>query len=365
MAEPYDEAGEKQHEPSERRRLEARRQGRVFKSTELVYLASLLAVIVFFALLLPPLAEKWMAFGRAFLLGAGEVSLNAQDARYFQSRLLFSLLSAIALPAALFVVAALIGNLVQHGPLLTVGLLKPDWARISPLAGLKRLFSGENLMNALKIVGKVCLVAVVIFLVLWPQRSGLRQMVFVSPSALASWLHARLLVLLLASALVFGLVALGDLLYQRERWRKRLRMTHREWRDDLKESEGNPEVKRRFHHLRQRRSQQQMMAAIPLASVVITNPVHVAVAIRFDATMSAPRVVAKGADHMALKIADAARSHGVPLVENRPLARALFAGVKVGDEIPAAFYAVIAKILAFLWQDRLPVDLEALEGEAR
>ena len=253
-----------------------------------------------------------------------------------------------------FVLAVLLAGsaavLLQTGFLLHGGGLKPELRRISPSAGLHRLLSAESLLEGVKSLGKVAVLALVTWQVLrldLPALLGAPRSTL--PAVLAATLRAVLHVLA-AVLLVQAAIALGDLVWVRFRHAGRLRMTRQELRDEQKETEGDPKIKARIRRIRQQRARRRMLAAVPKATVVVTNPTHYAVALAYNRTKNAaPRVVAKGVDSLAQRIREVAEANRVPLVANPPLARALYR-VDLETEIPAEHFQAVAEIIAYVWR---------------
>jgi len=248
------------------------------------------------------------------------------------------------------ILAAIVTVLVQTGVLVNFGALRPDFSRVSPSAGLKRLFGVNGLVEALKSCAKIALMV----LIAWHVLAGDVATLLASPFADAATLIARcarpILHMLVAVLLAQTAIAGADLLWVRVRHARSMRMTRQDVRDEQKETEGDPQVRMRFRQLRARRARKRMLAAVPKATVVIINPTHYAVALAYDrAKNAAPRVVAKGVDSMAARIRDLAQTGRVPLVTNPPLARALYR-VELDTDIPAEHYKAVAEIIAYVWR---------------
>ena len=228
--------------------------------------------------------------------------------------------------------------------------LVPQLSRLSPLAGVKRVLGVEGAGQLLRALLKLGLVG----LALWwnlDDPTRLRSVMQASPAQLLAVAGEEMRGLATAAVLAFGLVALGDFGWERFRHLRRMRMSREDLKEEHKESEGDPHLKARQRQLRQQASRRRMMAAVPRATVVVTNPTHYAVALAYEKDSGAPRVVAKGMDSMAGRIREAAREAGVPLVPNPPLARALYK-LELGREIPPDHYAAVAEIIAFVWRRR-------------
>jgi flagellar biosynthetic protein FlhB len=226
--------------------------------------------------------------------------------------------------------------------------LKPTLSKISPMSGLKRVFGKQAFANLIKGLVKLTLLGAVISAIMWPERNRLEALVRLDPSDIMATIRALSLRLLGATVALLAIIAAVDYLYQYRQWFERQKMSLREMKDEFKATEGDPHVKSRIRALRQARMKKRMMAAVPKASVVITNPTHYAIALQYDKGMTAPVCVAKGVDALALKIREVAGENDVPIVENPPLARALHATVKIDEEIPVEHYQAVAQVIGYV-----------------
>ncbi len=270
-------------------------------------------------------------------------------------RLGLDVLAALAIPFLLLALAAIAGNMIQHRLVWSAEQLTPKFSKISPLAGLKRLFSKLAIVNFIKGIVKLGLIGTLMVWLLWPERHRLEGMITIDPAAMLLLVEALSLKLLSAVAAVLALIAVLDYLYQYHTWFERQKMSLRELKEEYKQTEGDPMVKAKIRQIRQERSKKRMMAAVPTASVVIMNPTHYAVALQYERGMNAPLCVAKGIDALALRIRDVARDHDVPVVENAPLARALHAAAKIDGEIPAEHYKAVAEVIGYIMRLRQAV----------
>ncbi len=244
------------------------------------------------------------------------------------------------------------GNLAQSGILFTGEKLKPDWSKVNPMAGFKRIFGPDGLVQFIKTFLKLLAVCVVCWLVLKPHANELANMAAMSPAMILPFTR-DLAISLMVSALVFLSFTAGvDFLWQKYRFAERMKMTKEELKEDYKQSEGDPHVKAKLKQIRAQRSRQRMMQAVPTATVIVTNPTHFSVALRYEAGDAAPVCVAKGVDAVALRIREVAREHAVPIVENVPLARALYAAVDVDETIPREHFEAAAKVIGFVMNKR-------------
>jgi flagellar biosynthetic protein FlhB len=244
------------------------------------------------------------------------------------------------------------GNLAQSGLLFTAEKMKPQWERVSPMAGFKRIFGPDGLVQFLKTFLKLLAVGAICWFVLKPHVREFENLAAMSPAAILPFAR-DLAIALMASALVFlSFTAGADYLWQRYRFAERMKMTKEELKEDYKQSEGDPHVKAKLKQIRAQRSRQRMMQNVPTATVVVTNPTHYSVALRYEKGDAAPVCVAKGVDALALRIREVAREHSVPIVENVPLARALYAAVDVDETIPREHFEAAAKVIGFVLQGR-------------
>ncbi|MDB5472830.1 MAG: flhB [Devosia sp.] len=338
----------KTEDPSQKKLEDAFKKGDVAKSQEVVTWFMLLGSAVVFAAMAPGVAENLSFSLKEILANADQVELGGSGFATFFNGLALTLLGTVMVPLVVLSACAVTANLIQHRPLISVEPITPKFSKISPLAGFKRLFSSESLVNFGKGLIKIVVVGLVLFFVIWPERDRLDTMMTADPLIILAGFHEIGLKIFVATLIVVTFIAVADYFYTRHKWWKRLMMTVQEQRDEYKQMEGDPQVKGRIRQLRQERSRKRMMAAVPDATVVITNPTHFAVALKYDRAMGAPRCVAKGADAVALRIRELAREHDVPIVENPPLARALFASVDVDETIPSEHFKAVAEVIGFV-----------------
>ncbi|MDQ8732752.1 flagellar biosynthesis protein FlhB [Bradyrhizobium sp. LHD-71] len=256
--------------------------------------------------------------------------------------------AAFGVPLLILVIAAIFGNIVQHRLVLSAESLKPNLNKISPVSGAKRLFGKQAWANLLKGIFKVTAIGAVMTMVFWPERHRLDAMVRMDLMSIVTVSRTLSLQLLGTVVAMLAAVAIADYLFQYRTWFERQKMSLQEIKEEFKQSEGDPHIKGRLRQLRDARRKKRMMAAVPTASVVITNPTHFAVALKYEQGMAAPICVAKGMDAIALKIRQVAKDNDVPVIENPPLARALHAAVKIDDEIPVEHYQAVAEVIGYV-----------------
>jgi len=344
---------ERTERPTQKRLDEARKNGQVPRSPELTTAAVVLIAGAGLYFLGGNVGEGLFEIMRSGLsLSRDQVLDDSSALAQFGASAAHALL-ACAPVLGLTLVAALLAPLALGGWNLSFGVLAPDFSRLSPATGFGRIFSMRGAVELAKAFAKFGLVALVATVFLWMKTNELLGLG--SEPTAASIGHAVSLSgqALLALGGALGLIAAVDVPWQLFNYMKSLRMTRQEIRDELKESEGNPEIKGRIRQMQQAVAKRRMMQEVPKADVVVTNPTHYAVALRYDEKrMRAPIVVAKGADAVAAKIREVATEHRVPLFEAPPLARALFRSVDLNGEVPARLYVAVAQVLTYVYQLR-------------
>jgi flagellar biosynthetic protein FlhB len=247
------------------------------------------------------------------------------------------------------IAAAIGGHVLQAPPTFTVEKLKPDFSRLNLMAGLKRMFGVEGLINLAKGLLKIGVVGFAIWTQIWPERAMLESVMGQSPMGVMGDMSHLLYKVLLAALAALAVIAAADYFVQRYRFLQRNRMSRQEIKEEYRQNEGDPQIKAKIRQIRQERAKKRMIAAVPEATVIITNPTHYAVALKYESgKMMAPVCVAKGIDALALKIREVAREHDVPIVENPPLARALHATVEVDEVIPQEHFKAVAQVIGYV-----------------
>ncbi|MFA6965049.1 flagellar biosynthesis protein FlhB [Bosea sp. (in: a-proteobacteria)] len=339
---------DKTEDPTQRKLEQATEKGDVPRSQEIGTFFVLCGLTMALLVAAAASAQDAALSLRSFLMNAHQVPSDGSAFAHAAEKGVMTGFMALGLPFGFILGAALVGALIQHKPLWTFDPLMPKFSRISPMAGAKRMFGKEAWVNFAKGLAKTGLVGAVLWVTLWNEHDRLESFAQMNIAAL---LPATLVlaIKLMASALaLFAVIALGDFGWQRYTWYQRQKMTKQELKDEYKNSEGNPEVKARLRQIRMERARKRMMAAVPKATVIITNPTHYAVALQYEPGMAAPLCLAKGVDAVALKIREVAGKHSVPIVENVPLARALYATVEIDDEIPVEHYQAVAEVIGYV-----------------
>jgi flagellar biosynthetic protein FlhB len=346
------ESNDRTEDPTPRRLEEALRRGDVVKSTEVntwfMIAGGTLTIMVFAAPAAASLAATLQGvLAKSYLIPADGPALVA-----LAKTLAIEVVGAIGIPLLLLCIAAFAGNFVQHRPVFSTEPFKPQLSRISPAAGLARLFSLQALANFAKGLAKIALIGTVMTAQVWPQRYRLIGLVATDPAAIMPFTLTVAMQMLGTVVAILVIVAAVDFLFQYRQWFERQKMSVREMKEEFRQTEGDPAIKGKLRQLRQARMRKRMMAAVPKASVVITNPTHFAVALQYERGMNAPVCVAKGVDLIARKIREVAERHEIPVVENPPLARALHGTVEIDQEIPPEHYRAVAEIIGYIMRLR-------------
>jgi flagellar biosynthetic protein FlhB len=340
--------GERSQDPTQKRLDEAIERGDVVKSQEVSTWFILGAGCLVLQSFSMPMGETLRTTLGGVIANASRLPVDGGGLIRLGERLEVEVMGALGIPLLLLTIAALGGNIIQHRLVWSVEALAPKFSKISPFAGAKRLFSKQALVNFAKGLAKLTLVGSILTSVLWPQRHRLEALVAIDPSTLLALTRSLSLSMLGAVVAVLAIIAALDYLWQYREWYEKQKMSLRELKEEFKQSEGDPAIKAKIRQLRQGRARKRMMAAVPTSSVVITNPTHFAVALKYERGMPAPICVAKGTDAIALKMREVAANANVPVVENPPLARALHAGVEIDQEIPPEHYKAVAEVISYV-----------------
>jgi len=349
MADDNTDDSQKTEDPTHRRLEQAREKGQVAKSQEINHGFMILAIAIIVGV-----------FGKSFVTGIAkslypfierpqEIRLGSGQLQAVLADIGWRLGLAVLIPVVIMVVLALISGVSQNGLLISFESIKPKLEKISVGKGLKRLFSTRSTVDFLKGVAKISIVAAVVVILVWPEWRILPNVTSFSAEGILILLQALALRILIGVLAVMMVIAGLDFLYQKQQHNKQLRMSRQEVKDEFKQTEGDPMIKSRLRQIRMERARKRMMAVVPEADVVVTNPTHFAVALKYDGErMQAPILVAKGADLVAQRIREVATEHKVPIVRNPPLSRALYHGVDLDQEVPAEHYKAVAEIIGYV-----------------
>jgi flagellar biosynthetic protein FlhB len=353
---------DKQFDATPQKLKRAREEGQIFKSQELL---TALFLVAMFALLFALAPMIWNEVATLFILIFEQIPNKTIEAIGWQYLLVLTVKALAVMILPFLFVGALVGaiaNIIQVGPLITTKVLAPKFDKLNPVNGFKNIFSQRTVIELVKNIVKILIlsyVAYLVFLEFLPQLLllGNTENVF----ALLGVLGQLMFKFIMTAGLAFFVLGAADFLYQRLKYMKDQKMSFKEIKDEFKNSEGDPHVKAALRQRRMQMMMQQMLQAVPSSDVVTINPIHIAVALTYNQeSMNAPRVVAKGTELFAEKIKEIAREHNVPVVENPPVAQALYRLVEVNQEVPAHLYEAVAEILLFAWRTRgkLPTDIQ-------
>lgn len=353
MAEGDDstDKSQKTEEPTARKLEEARKRGQVIQSREINNWLMLFVATLIVGIASPGIADALRDRLKMFFELVHTLPTDAEGLRALTADLFIDIGGIMALPFLVLVFTGFIAGFAQIGPLFTAEPMKPSLSKISPMKGFERLFSMRSIVEFLKGIIKLVIIFSACLMVLYPYFSGVEH--FIGQDISDSLYDLRMLFIRMMSAAlgVLFIVAILDYLYQRHDFMQKMMMSKQEIKEEFKQTEGDPHVKGKLRQLREQRARQRMMQAVPEADVVITNPTHYAIALKYDTKqMDAPVLVAKGADAVAQRIRELAKEHKVAIVENPPLARALFDGMEIGQMIPPEHYKAVAEVISYVFR---------------
>jgi flagellar biosynthesis protein FlhB len=339
---------ERSEDPTQKRLDEALERGDVVKSQEVNTWFIISAGALVLRSFSGSMGDDLSTTMRGLLANSYAIRVDGPGFVGVVSKIGLEMIGAIGMPLLVLFIAAAAGNLIQHRLVWSTEALSPKFSKISPIAGLGRLFSKQGLANFVKGLIKIGLIGSIMTALLWPKRDRLEGLVTMDVAAMLPIVRSLALDMLGAVVAVLALIAVADYLFQYKQWYARQKMSLHEIKQEYKQSEGDPLVKGKIRQIRQARAKKRMMAAVPTASVIITNPTHFAIALQYERGMNAPICVAKGVDAIARKIREVAAEHNIPIVENPPLARALHGTIEVDQEVPAEHYKAVAEIIGYV-----------------
>ena len=345
---------EKTEAPTEKKRRESREEGQVAFSRELPSAALLAGILLTLIATSPLILDAFREMTTQIFRDMSEADELSIGSLYdLSGEIFYTLLPAFAPFAAIIVLVGILASVLQVGVQITLKAIAPKFNKISPLTGLKRLFSTQSLADFLKSMAKLIIVGIVGYITYMDKITELNGLSVATPEAILEYNFT--VVAEVSGKIVLALVAIAifDYIYQRWHHEKQLMMTKQEVKEETKQTEGDPQLKARIRQIQREMSNARMMQEVPKADALIVNPTHFSVAILYDRdVMEAPEVTAKGTDHMALRMRTVARENSVPILERPELARDLYANVEIGETIPERFYKAIAEILAFVYRLR-------------
>jgi flagellar biosynthetic protein FlhB len=345
--------GEKTEEATAKKLSDARKEGQVAKSTEIVTASALLALFLSIKIFIGFISDSFISTYAKYYSNIDKISRDEFTTVTAQQLLqdgLFTIIKIIFPLVTIAFLVSIVANLAQVKWMLTTKTLQPKLSKINPLNGFRRIFSLDKLMDLIKEVLKIGVIIYVVYDALKNKQYMLAMLYDLDLIPAILFIGKTVIDLGVKISIIFLIIGVGDLLYQKLKFKKDMKMTKQEVKDEYKQSEGDPLVKSKIRSKMREVSQRRMMQQLPEADVVITNPTHFAAAIKYDKeTAEAPILIAKGADYLAMKIKEVARENKIEIVENKPLARMLYYNVEIGNEIPPELYQMTAEVLAYVY----------------
>ena len=341
---------EKSEAPTSRRIQEARKKGDVAKSMEVPSAAVLLAGLLTLYFASDFMMDRLLFLLRHYLGNLHTFQITTGNMPMLTRESMLETGLIVAPVMGVIFITALAANYAQVGILFTTEKLIPKFDKIDPIQGFSRLFSKQTLANVVKSVGKLLIIGYVSYTEIKKALPGILPLMDQEPVLILAFMGRVAFWIFLKSALIIALLAAIDYAFQRWQFMEKMKMTKQEIKDEAKQTEGDPHVKGRIRSIQMQMARQRMMAEVPKADVVITNPTRLAIALRYDPlAMAAPMVLAKGAGVIAQKIREIAEEHGIPLVEDKPLAQALYKSVGLNESIPENLFQTVAEVLAYVY----------------
>ena len=351
MAEEDDAS--KTEEPTDKKLADAKRKGSVAQSQEIKNWAILLGASGLLIFLAPIMANEVRITARPFIEKPHSIDFNFGELRNVFIQISVDVFVILAPLMGVMIILAIAANIGQFGLTLSSEKIKPDLSKLSLIKGTKKIFSLKSVVEFIKGIFKLSLVSIVAFGLSIPLLGDVQLLPQMDFLFSLQRIHEVAIVLVVGTVGVMTVLAFLDFLYQRQTFMKQMRMTKQEVKDENKQQEGDPQVKARIRQIRMERARERMMQAVKDADVVITNPTHFAIALKYDlGEMDAPVCIAKGVDHLAFAIRREAEEHDVPIVENPPLARALYDTVELDEEIPTEHFKAVAEVIGFVMRQR-------------
>ncbi|MBF0324157.1 MAG: flagellar biosynthesis protein FlhB [Alphaproteobacteria bacterium] len=341
---------DKTEEPTGKRLSDAREEGNIAQTTEAKSLASLVAALIIIGYLAPGMASDLKASLIPFLERPQDIALDRTAIPTLMVTLGLAMGKVLLVPMAVVVVLGIAVQVAQTKGFMWIGKnMIPKFSKLSPMEGVKRLFAANQLVEFVKQLFKLIVLGIVLGWMIWKSVKEFENLADLDLMALMEYIHDKVYWMIFVTVLMMAALALVDYLFQHWRWMEKMKMSKQEVKDEHKNQEGDPQIKARLRSLRMQRARKRMMAAVPMSDVIVTNPTHYAVALKYDPeAMNAPVLVAKGADLVAKRIRDLGTEHDVPIVENPPLARALYATVELDQEVPPEHYKAVAEVIGYV-----------------
>ncbi|MET0183110.1 MAG: flagellar biosynthesis protein FlhB [Caulobacterales bacterium] len=341
-----DDDDEKTEEPTQRRLDDARQKGDIIYSTEVAGAFSLLATTIFVAFFAGPIASDIAHGFLGFIASPEQFSTDPGALRRLALEIFLKIAGILGGAMLAFSLAGVAARYVQDQPTFTGEKLSPKLDKVNPIEGMKRVFGKQAFAQFVKSLAKFAIVGAALVWALWPHDASLSNLSLLDPMAILPYVKDKAVAMMVALAGATLVIAIIDYVTTRQSYMHKLKMSRRELKEEMRQSEGDPMVKMKLRQIRQERSRKRMMQSVPEASVIITNPTHYAIALKYvQGETPAPICLAKGVDAVALRIREIAGEHDIPIIEDPPLARALFATADIDEPIPREHFEAVAKII--------------------
>ncbi len=341
---------QKTEEPTSQKLAKAREKGQVATSREVNTWAILFGAAIMLGMMAPSIFTDLRIILLKFIEIPHQVSFDKGALGAYLSKIVFDIIKILIWPFGMFVILALASGLAQTGLIFSAEQMKPKLEKFSLIKGVKRWFGVKNMVEFFKGILKIVIVATIGIILLTPEAKRLEIIPTLYIGDVLNEIHELVMLVLIGSLAILFIIAIADLVFQRMQHIKQLKMTKQEIKDEFKNAEGDPHIKAKLRHIRAEKARQRMMQSIPNADVIVTNPTHFAIALSYvPEEMDAPVVVGKGQDIVAKRIRDIAEEHNIPIVENAPLARALYASVDIDDTVPQEHFKVVAEIISYVF----------------
>lgn len=342
---------QKTEDPTPKKLEESRKKGQVALSREVNNWVMLFAGTIVVLAIGPSAMTSLKNMMQGFLERSYVMPSGLGGIGMILSESFWQVMAILILPLILLIIAAFLAPFLQIGPLFAPAIIKPDFSKVSPMAGFKRLFSMRSIVEFVKGILKISIIGSVGVIIMKPYFGAIDHMVGLPVLLMIEEMKVLVLKMMTGILVVLLVVAVADLVYQRYEHYKKMRMSKQELKDEYKQTEGDPHVRAKLRQLRQEKARARMMQAVPQADVIITNPTHYSLALKYNPDeMDAPVLIAKGVDEVAMRIREVAKEHNIPLYENKPLARVLYDTVELDEMIPPEHYKAVAQVISYIFQ---------------
>ena len=350
VAEDDDDAS-KTEDPSARKIEKAKEEGDAAISQEFKSFIMLLGMLFVVWMILPLCAKWYYSLTLKFIENPDSIPMDYKHVQLLFSHVAKGLFKILAIPFGIFMILGIIASLSQTGFIYAPKKLSPKWDKLNLFANLPKLITAQKVMDSIKSIVKIVVIGWLAYTVVKPYITNVKMLPTMDTIDILSLVHKIVMLLIFTVVLAILIIAAADYAWQKYSHLKKLRMTKQEVKDEYKQTEGDPLVKSKIRQTRMERARTRMMSNVPNADVIIVNPTHYAIALEYKMdTMDAPKVVAKGVDHLALRIREVGEENDVPIIENPPLARALFASVEIDQVIPEEHFKAVAEVIGYVMQ---------------